>query len=88
MHNQSSITSGNIVLILIFSNQKAVGCVNIQHNCPGGKCPIVKTKTTQIKLQEKKPDIKDWQVKQSDYQHFIINLASLHDPALHQRTSN
>ncbi|KNZ57692.1 hypothetical protein VP01_2098g2 [Puccinia sorghi] len=71
---------------LVVNVKNIVGCVNIQHNCHRGKCPIVKTKTTQMERQE--TDIKDWQVEHSDDQHFIINSASLHDPALHQRTSN
>ncbi|KAI7965365.1 hypothetical protein MJO29_003463 [Puccinia striiformis f. sp. tritici] len=60
-------------------------CINVQHNCDKGNCPIKKTKPSRIERQE--TEIMTAQVEHSDNQHFVINTASFHDPFQHHIVS-
>ncbi|KAI7950043.1 hypothetical protein MJO28_008864 [Puccinia striiformis f. sp. tritici] len=61
------------------------GCMNVQHNCHMGKCPVKLTKTTLMEQQE--TTVKTLQVEHVDHAHYVINSASLHEPQLHQMVS-
>ncbi|POW04889.1 hypothetical protein PSTT_10072 [Puccinia striiformis] len=56
-------------------------CINVQHNCDKGKCPIKKTKPSLIEHEE--TEIMTAQVEHSENKHFVINTASFHDPFQH-----
>ncbi|KAI9629693.1 hypothetical protein KEM48_012757 [Puccinia striiformis f. sp. tritici PST-130] len=56
-------------------------CINVQHNCDKGKCPIKKTKPSLNECQE--TEIMTAQVEHLDKKHFVINTASFHDPFQH-----
>ncbi|EHS64486.1 uncharacterized protein PGTG_20949 [Puccinia graminis f. sp. tritici CRL 75-36-700-3] len=61
------------------------GAINVQHNCQLGRCALDQTGSTfreRILTNEKSDEL-----RHSDKDHFVINGASLHNPALHQRMS-
>ncbi|KAH9472416.1 hypothetical protein Pst134EA_003032 [Puccinia striiformis f. sp. tritici] len=60
-------------------------CINVQHNCDKGKCPIKKTKPSLIEHEE--TEIMTAQVEHSENKHFVINTASFHDPFQHHKVA-
>ncbi|POW05701.1 hypothetical protein PSTT_09466 [Puccinia striiformis] len=50
-------------------------CINVQHNCDKGNCPIKNTRPSLIERQE--TEIMTAQVEHVDNKHFIINTARL-----------
>ncbi|KAA1090877.1 hypothetical protein PGT21_016777 [Puccinia graminis f. sp. tritici] len=68
--------------LVAFVNAKEVqGTINVQHNCQHGECGLDRTKMTYSERQA--TGVLVDQVDHSDGDHFIINAASLHNPALH-----
>ncbi|KAI9626747.1 hypothetical protein KEM48_010212 [Puccinia striiformis f. sp. tritici PST-130] len=60
-------------------------CINVQHNCDKGNCPIKNTRPSLIERQE--TEIMTAQVEHVDNKHFIINTAAFHDPFQHHKVS-
>ncbi|KAA1134479.1 hypothetical protein PGTUg99_001875 [Puccinia graminis f. sp. tritici] len=72
--------------LVTFVNAKDVqGTINVQHNCQHGECGLDQTKMTYSERQA--TGVLVDQVDHSDGDHFIINSASLHNPALHWQVS-
>ncbi|OAV88755.1 hypothetical protein PTTG_28931 [Puccinia triticina 1-1 BBBD Race 1] len=68
-----------------FNVRDVQACINVQHNCKRGNCPIKNTQPAQIERQE--TEIKTAQVEHTDNRHFVINTASFHDPFQHHQIS-
>ncbi|KAA1097528.1 hypothetical protein PGT21_010248 [Puccinia graminis f. sp. tritici] len=62
-----------------------LGCINVQHNCHRGECPVELTKEEDMERQA--TGRKGWQVEHSDQEHYIINSGALRNAVLHRRIS-
>jgi hypothetical protein len=60
-------------------------CINVQHNCEKGQCPIKNTQPSRIERQE--TGIMTAQVEHTDENNFVINTASFHSPFQHHKIS-
>ncbi|KAI7934433.1 hypothetical protein MJO28_017066, partial [Puccinia striiformis f. sp. tritici] len=65
----------------VVNTKDVMGSINVQHNCQFGRCVIRPTKPVQLERQP--TNILTPEVGHTDDGHFVINVAVLHNPALH-----